>query len=363
MMKILFVITGLGVGGAERQLVDVARSLAARGNQVVIAYMTGEQLIGQSETSVQFVSLGADRSPLSIIRVLYKLRCLVLELKPNVVHSHMFHANLIARLLRLSVRIPKLVCTAHSNNEGGAVRMLAYRLTRSLDDVFTNVSVEAVREYEAKGASLPGKMLAVLNGIDADLFKPSMTIREHLRNEYQISDCQVVMAVGRLVGAKDYPSLILAFSKLVETNPLARLWILGDGPLRCQLENECERLSLNGKVRFFGIRNDVENLLNAADLFVLSSRWEGFGLVVAEAMANEKVVVATDCGGVAEVVGDCGYLVPPEDPDSLYLAMRKALALTVDQQKALGVSARARVVENFSLERVADKWMDIYNVH
>ncbi len=100
--------------------------------------------------------------------------------------------------------------------------------------------------------------------------------------------------------------------------------------------------------------------MRAADVFVLSSAWEGFGLVVAEAMATEKVVVVTDSGGVKEVVGDCGLLVPPQNSEALADALETALNMPPDKAKALGEKARLRIVENFNLESVVARWLEIY---
>jgi glycosyltransferase involved in cell wall biosynthesis len=99
----------------------------------------------------------------------------------------------------------------------------------------------------------------------------------------------------------------------------------------------------------------------AADVFVLSSAWEGFGLVVAEAMATEKVVVATNSGGVKEVVGECGLLVTPQNSEALAHALEKALNMPPEQAKVLGKKARQRIIENFSIDNAVKKWLEIYS--
>ena len=103
-------------------------------------------------------------------------------------------------------------------------------------------------------------------------------------------------------------------------------------------------------VDFLGVRMDIPALMSAADVFVLSSAWEGFGLVVAEAMACERLVVATDCGGVREVVGPYGHLVPPSDSKALCGALEAALNVSEAEYKTIGDCARKRIFDNFSLE-------------
>jgi glycosyltransferase involved in cell wall biosynthesis len=100
--------------------------------------------------------------------------------------------------------------------------------------------------------------------------------------------------------------------------------------------------------------------MSACELFVLSSAWEGFGLVVAEAMAYERPVVATDCGGVREVVGDCGTLVSPRDPEAFAIAIEKTLSMTQPQKKAVGYSARQRVVARYSIDAMAERYLAVY---
>jgi glycosyltransferase involved in cell wall biosynthesis len=119
-------------------------------------------------------------------------------------------------------------------------------------------------------------------------------------------------------------------------------------------------LEISDRVFFLGARNDIPALMSASDVFVLSSAWEGFGLVVAEAMACKRIVVATGCGGVKEVVGDAGYLVPPGDCDALARSMLQALELSCEKRGEIGENARQRVISKFSLDAAAGRYMALY---
>ncbi len=363
-MKILFVITGLGIGGAERQLLDLADRLSIRGHQILIAYLTGPARLLPTNPGIKVVPLGISKNPFTFIVSYLRLRRLICDFKPDVVHSHMVHANLLARIERMTTKIPWLVCTAHNTDEEGKLRMIAYRLTDFLADIFTNVSNEAVEAFEAKGAAPPGRMLAVYNGIDTQKFSPDCQTRYSYRNRLNVGSEKMILAVGRLWEQKDYPSLLIAFAEIASKNENVKLWIVGGGPLRRSLESMTAELSLSERVMFLGTLpdNDIPDLMRAADVFVLSSAWEGFGLVVAEAMATEKVVVATDSGGVKEVVGDCGLLVVPQDSEALAHALEKALSMSPEQAKILGEKARQRIVEMFSLDSAMDRWLEIYSV-
>ena len=359
-MKILFLITGLGVGGAETQVVNLADQFAQRGATVMLVYMTGQAAVLPRHPDIKVIGLNMRNSVRGLIAAYGALRRLVKAYRPDVLHSHMVHANLLARLLRLSCTIPRLVCTAHSNNEGGKLRMLAYRLTDSLADLSTNVSDNAVLAFENKGAVPKGRMVAVTNGIDTERFRPDASRRLSLREQAGLSaDTRLILAVGRLDEVKDYPMLLHAFARL-EKKGRNVLWIAGGGAQLAALQTLASDLGIAEKVRFLGIRNDTEALYNAADISVLSSQWEGFGLVVAEAMASEKVVVATDCGGVREVLGECGLLVPVSNVERMAMALEQALAMMPVQAADLGRQARQRICERYSLERTIDTWRKLY---
>ncbi|WP_043274480.1 glycosyltransferase [Pseudomonas sp. PH1b] len=361
-MKILFFITSLDVGGAERQVLDLALRLQILGHKVKIAYLTGDGALLSDEVSVDTVGFHIKKSVLGLLKSLFLLRRIIKDFAPDVLHSHMVHANLLARCVRVVTYIPKLICTAHNTNEGGKLRMLAYRLTGSLADITTNVSHDGVKVFEAKGAVKSGSMLAVPNGIDTDKFQFDESRRSFIRNRECVLACEkVVLAVGRLVDAKGYPELLRAFAVVSAEEQNTRLWIVGEGALRESLVSLTESLKISHRVTFFGVRSDVADFYNAADLYVLSSLWEGFGLVVAEAMATERVVVATDCGGVRDVVGDQGILVEPGDVRGLAIAMREGLDMDISAARRLGKLARLRIVETYSLEKIVMSWIDLYS--
>lgn len=355
-MKILFVITGLGVGGAERQVVDLADAFVQLGHQVRIVYLTGEALVKPVSSGIRVEPVYMSRTPFGILTAVFSLRSVIREFGPDVVHSHMVHANLLARITRLFQPVSRLVCTAHSNNEGGRARMLAYRFTDFLADVSTNVSDAAVRDFIKAGASKPGRMVVVYNGIDLRRFRPGAS------EEASESRPIKLLAVGRFQPEKDYACLVSAIEILKQYQgvPDFVLEIAGEGPERALIEEMVHSRGLDECVKFLGVRNDIPWLMQNADIFVLSSAWEGFGLVVAEAMACEKVIVATDCGGVKEVLDGHGVLVPPRSPIALADAMNSAISMDADEAKKMGQAARRHAEKCFGLDEVAARWLAIY---
>lgn len=360
-MKVLFLITGLGVGGAERQVVDLTDRLAALGYDVTLAYFTGNAILRPKSDRVKLIGLGGNKGLCSSFFAFLRFLKLLKNVRPDLVHGHMFHANIICRVSRVFVKFPKLICSSHSNNEGGRARMLAYRITQFLSDINTNVSNKAVQEFEMKKAVRRGSMAWVQNGIDLDRYKNNYSARTYVREKAGVGTSKVILAVGRMVEAKNYALLLSAFYKLVSSNPNLQLWIAGDGPQRPEIQRKINQLGLSNKVSLLGIRSDIPDLMSAADIFALSSLWEGFGLVVAEAMATECIVVATDCGGVAEVLGGNGFLCKNNDLEAFASGLDAALSLTGDERAEMGKAARRYVIQNFSLDVVTQKWCKIYN--
>lgn len=359
-MKILLVITGLGMGGAERQICDLADGLTSRGHNVKIAYLLKPVVLMPKSNEIELVWLKGGRSFLSIVKALFHLVKVVHCMKPDVIHSHMFHANILSRLSKLFYLKSRMISTAHNVSEGGRLRMFIYRITNFLTDEFTNVSQEAVESFENKKAVTKGTMLVTHNGIDTSYFSFCDVERHRLREAYGLEGKKVFISIGRFHEQKDYPNLINAFNDFSIGKSDVHLLIVGDGKLRSLIEDIIKDKNLHHSITILGLRNDIPELLSASDIFVLPSAWEGFGLVVAEAMACERVIIATDCGGVAEVLGEEGFLIEPKNSNSLQLAMSNAYSLPLHKRKELGIASRLRVMEKYSINSAVDRWLRIY---
>ena len=353
-MKILYMITGLSLGGAEKVVVDLSDQMNALGHTVKVAYLTGEVLIRPVSDDVEIIALNLN-SKNDLLSASIKYKKLLKRFRPDIVHAHMVHANIFARINRVGAHIPKLICTAHNSNEGGKARMLAYRLTNRLSDINTNVSQEATDSLISKGAFKKNNVITVYNGIDLSKFEKSSS--SEVLDENVIN----IISVGRFNEQKDYPNLINAFARLkknITTN--IRLTIVGDGELRSTIEALIKDLQLEKDITLLGRRSDIPQLLSQADIFVLASKFEGFGLAIAEAMACKCYVVATDSGGVSEVMGDTGQLVPIRDSQALAKELEKAIALSSEDRTQNNEKARARVEQLFSLETSVQKWLALY---
>jgi glycosyltransferase involved in cell wall biosynthesis len=277
-------------------------------------------------------------------------------------HSHGFHANLVARMLRLGVSSPRLLCTIHNVYEGGWHRMLLYRITDPLTTFTTAVSGAARQRFVLCKAVPEEKCGVVFNGIDAEEFAPDSVRRAAKRTEMSVNGEFVWLAAGRVVPAKDLANLLQAFALVRANRPEVRLWIAGTGA-DAEFEKSyalAEELELSDLICWLGLRRDLAALLDAADGFVLASGWEGMPLVVGEAMAMEKTVVATEAGGVRELTGEAARVVPIRDAPALAEAMLKAMRMPAEERSALGRAARARILEIFGMETKMLEWEELY---
>jgi glycosyltransferase involved in cell wall biosynthesis len=162
------------------------------------------------------------------------------------------------------------------------------------------------------------------------------------------------------VPAKDFPNLLHAFARVRGEIPEARLWVAGEAAGAGSAAIQMQAAELGASVRWLGLRRDMPALLDAADGFVLASAWEGMPLAVGEAMAMEKPVVATDVGGVRELVGEAGVMVPAKNPEALAEAMLDLMRSTPEARGALGRLARERIAARFSIDAKADEWEALY---
>jgi glycosyltransferase involved in cell wall biosynthesis len=360
--NLVFVITDYPYGGAQTQVIDLAIRLKARGWKVgVISIMTPEAppLIKMLEDAdIPWKTLGVERGKVDL-GIFLKMRKILKEWQPSVVHSHMVHANIFTRLARIVSHMPVLICTAHNINEGGKVRMMAYRFTDFLCEHSTNVSIAAVERYVDIKAAPKHKISFIPNGIDFSRFRFSTSARNKLRDTLKLGQTFVWLAVGRLEEQKDYPNMLQAFKTMPENH---RLFIVGEGPLLVSLQNLCKTFGLDKRVSFLGRRTDVPDLMSAADAYLMSSAYEGLPMVLLEAAATTLPMVATDVGGNREIVfeGQNGYLVPPHDAQALAKAMQTLSTLGSDQRQQMGKRGREHVVATYDLDKVVNQWEALY---
>lgn len=361
---LVFLSTGLDYGGAETQLVNLATRLKQRGWDVRIISMLPPQAFREEleGAGIPVATLNMRRG-VPDPRAAFKLVKILLQWKPHILTSFMFHANLLGRVAGRLTGVPVIVSSIRSENLGGPLRDVALRLTDWMSDI-TTVNSRVVASKLIKRRVVSQQTMRVIpNGLLLDKFTTNSPDRFIIRRELGVAAGEFLwLAVGRLEEPKDYPTLLRAFQILLREGCKSKLRIAGQGPLSEKLQQQAAEMGILGQVTFLGLRRDIPLLLTAADGFVLSSAWEGLPNAVMEGMAAAKPIVATRVGGVPELVidGTNGYVVPPRDAEALAEAMRRMMALSDAERVRMGSAGRARIQADYTLDRVVDQWEELY---
>jgi len=358
-LRVALALESSGPGGAEQMLLQLADELRRRGAEVVVVTLRPGWMTGRAERAGHPVWIVPQRrglDPLWIPRFAARLR----RERIDVLHSHEFAMNVYggaaARLAGLGT-----VATLHGKQwaTGHPRRALAYRVLRRLGMRVVAVSHDLARFLEA-GLGLAGGALAVVhNGIPIAQHGTRDASRRSLRRELGLAeDALLALAVGNLYPVKDHASLVRA----VAGCPGLAVAIAGRGEEETRLRALARELGVAERVHLLGLRDDVPELLAAADLFVHPSRSEGLPLAVLEAMAAGLPVVASRVGGIPEAVEDgvTGLLVPPEDPDALAAALG-TLASDPPRRAALARAGRTRAEAEFSLAAMGGAYLALYD--
>lgn len=324
-MRVLHVITGLTVGGAEDQLIHIARHSRHEVDVVCLDGFgaAGEQLVRMG-TRVLNLRVPARYDPRAVIRLVRVIR----RRRPEVVHVHLFRAGLHGRLAARLAGVPVVVYTEHSIGEGEieglratrALRVL-YRASARLSDLTIAVSPWVQDRLRAWGVS--GATIVIENGVDVEAMAFVPAARQAIRAELDIpADATVVATVGRMVARKQQSLLVQGAAPLVRAG--AWLLLVGDGPLRTALQREVDAFGIGERTRFTGMRHDVPAILSASDVFASLAIEEMYGLAPVEAMASGLPVVVIHCPPL-EDDGPPRVHWTGQDPASVQSSLRAAL--------------------------------------
>ncbi len=357
-VHVLQMIDGLNVGGAEMLLRELAPGLQRRGYRVSVAYSTPGPLVAD----LQSLGLPLTRLP-RLARVdpllLGRMLRLMRQDPPHIVHTHLFKSDFHGRPAARLAGVPVVISTLHNSDPWARQPVLGalYAANARLADRLIAVSNE-VREYYLEHTHLsPEQVITIDNGVDTRRFVGREAAGQQVRLELGLNPQAVVYGViGRLKPQKDHANFLQAAAVIYRQLPQARFLVIGDGPLREELEAQTRQLGLEEAVIFTGLRSDIPALLAAMDVLVFSSRWEGLPVTLLEGMAAARPVAATAVDGIRTVSlpGETALLVPPADPQALAQA---CLRLGNDPQLArrMGQAGRARVVEHYSIDAMIDR--------
>lgn len=369
-MRILHLISSLGVGGAETMLLKLVQEQTRRGHAFHVVSLTGDGPIGEGlrAAGAETAFLGMTRGvpdPLALGRLLQAVR----RWSPDLLQSWMYHADLMGGLVGRVARVPVVWGIRGTGLDAVKTKrttLLARRLCAGLSGILPRVIVScshaAVEEHVAVGYRRD-RIRVIPNGFELAKFRPDGTARAAVRAELGLAPGQpLVGLMARFDPLKDYATFAAAVARLVRTRPDAAFLACGDGvtPENELLSSLLREAGAEGRVRLLGRRNDMPHIAAALDVATLSSCGEGFPNVIGEAMACGVPAVVTDVGDSRWLVGDTGRTVPPRDPEALAAGWAELLALDEPARRDLGRRARERVEREFDIRQVSLRFEELY---
>jgi glycosyltransferase involved in cell wall biosynthesis len=368
MVTVLMMIDDAAVGGGQQHVLWLAERLDRQRFQVTVACEDQGYLVDELRKrgiTVYPLSMSNYLSLTSLWRCVRLLR----RIAPSVLHTHGGTAGFVGRVASLFAPVKAIIHTYHGIHYlhyGLSIRKILYtwmdRLLVSWTDCLICVAQNDFDLGLRSGVINPSKSVVIRNGIDVQHFSVTRRLSDFGNRDSGNSNYKIVGTIGRLHVQKGHAYLLEAAKLVVEKFPTTVFQIIGDGELRQSLEQLSRALGIENNVQFLGTRPDVPELLAHMDVFVLPSLWEGMPIVILEAMAARKPIVASDVDGVSEIVVDKrdGILVPPRDAKELAQAI--SLILT-DRGLAecLGQRAFDKVVSEFDIETTVSRTQKLYD--
>lgn len=363
-LRVLLLVPELGIGGAETHVMHLVERLDRSLFAVSLCALKPgipdwEERAAREAESFTVLGFRMRTLPLAIVRLAAHLR----RGRFDVLHCHLSLADAIGRIAGSIARVPVVVTTEHGKHLWKSKpHLLLERMLARATDLRICVSRDIV-EIRKRREGTPGDKLAYIpNGVDPAAVRRTVRGKAAVMAEFGWkSGDRLLLAVGRVVSAKSYATLVEAVSILRERFPDVRCLIVGEGRCREEIRDAIARFGVGERMALPGSRTDIPDLLSAADVFVLTSVREGLPVSLLEAMAAGKAIVGTSVGGVPDAISDGvnGFLVPPGDA----AAVARAISRLFDDPslgRTLGDAAARTAEERFSIDGVARRVGEAY---
>ena len=370
-LRIALCITELRVGGAERVLVELATRLdKTRFEPLVISMQSRPDdnephyvdVLTKAGIPVEFVDF---TSPMTLPIKLAKLRKIFKTFKPHVCQSFLFHANFFSRLAARSAGVSMIISGVRVAEHEKKWHLRLDRITQSLVTQYVCVS-KGVADFTAKQGGIPPQKITVIpNGVD--LADDENVVKADFAQDNGSTETRKIMTIGRLHRQKGIDWLLQTTPHWLEQRPDCELVLVGDGPERAELQQMAAQLPCADRIRFLGHRSDVPQLLAAAELLLLPSRWEGMPNVVMQAMAAGLPVVATQVEGIDELLTqqlDENDLSSPQTcrlgATDEWAAKINTLLDLPDWGRQLGKQNREYIRQHFTTEKMVESYEQLW---
>lgn len=369
-IKILH-IAATTTGGVGLMILYLAKYLDKKLFEVSVAFGPGYLLdkeFFKEGISVYAISTSRKINPFLIVKGFFQIYRLIQKKRFDIVHSHTSVGGLIGRVAGKLAGVPVVIWSIHgfASHEGQNrfkkyIFLLIERLMDKFTDHYVAVSEALKKEGIQNRISTPDKITVIHNGIELRNFNKDFNVSQKKKELGIDMSPTIIGTVTRLEPQKAVHDFIVAVSYVKETYPDVKVVIIGDGPLRRKIEELINDLKLNDNIILLGWRNDVPEILAVLDIFCQSSLWEGCPMSLLETMAIGKPIIATNVGGVKEIVEDdnTGILVPSGDPKAMADAIIK---LTNNKEKTMkmGMNGRRRVESFFNMDLMLVKYERLY---
>lgn len=363
MMRVLHILPDLNPGGAQRMAVHLMRNLDRQRFEVEAVSLFRpigtdlEDMVSQSGVPIRYLGKRRGPDPRMFAKIAQSLR----SFRPHVIHTHRYILR-YALPPMLRYRVPAMVHTVHNPAEkevdwpGRWIQWMAFKSGVIPVAITQEVASSLSCSYRISGFPL------IPNGIPIEAYRhPSVNRKVWRSQEGFASEDVLFVCVARLSPQKNPALLLESFAQGPASDPRAHLLFVGTGELRSRLEKRALALNLEEKIHFLGVRTDIPETLNATDIFVLSSDWEGHPLSVMEALAAGKPVIGTAVGGIPELVENnkSGLLVPKGDIDTLSGAM-SYLVTSAESRRAMEEFSKKRGAEHFDVTVMTKAYEELY---
>jgi glycosyltransferase involved in cell wall biosynthesis len=360
-IKILFLITGLNMGGAEIMIENITENINKNKFDICVVSIAPIGEIGQriKEKGI-CVKSASMKSKLNIF-ALFRLYKIIKAGNYDIINSHLFHANILGRIIGYLCKTPVNISTIHSIKVGGKLREFILKKTDDLSTFNTAVGEKVKENILKKGLSKSSKVKLIPNGINIRKFRENK--EENKREKLKLPlDKKIIISVGRLTKAKGYEKFFEALAGIKKEGWDFKYIILGEGPERNKLEEKINELDLKHNIALLGIKENVPEYLQTADIFAMPSLWEGFSISLLEAAVSKLPLLVSPVGGNTEIVkdGETGFLAEPGNTNSWQKALKKILSLNQEELQEIGKRAQALVKEKYSLEKMVNEYENLF---
>ena len=371
---VMHLITTSEIGGAEIQLDRLLAHMDHPSLRHCVVSMARAGIIAEKIRSrgIDVYSLDIKRGALSVSSVsgFLKLVGLVRSERPAIIQSWMYHASLLAALVGKLMGIPlvfwNIRCAEMDMAHYPKLTRLVIQMLRPMARVpqLVIVNSEAGRMAHIRKGFCPDRFQVIPNGFELDRFCPDHSAREWFLREFDLSgDAVIVGLVARYDPMKDHKMFVAAISQVYREHPMSVFVLCGKDvdERNSALMRLIDHHGLHSCFRLLGLRQDISRITAAFDIACSASSFgEGFSNAIGEAMASQVPCVVTDVGDSGSIVGSTGRVVPAADADAFAQALSELIACGHVARKHLGIQARTRIADLFDINRVADRYRDIY---